>query len=59
VRAIEGRFAGVPVPRPPFWGGFRLVPSRIEFWHGGNARLHDRILYLLEGDRWRIENLYP
>jgi pyridoxamine 5'-phosphate oxidase len=59
VRAIEARFAGVPVPRPPFWGGFRLVPSRIEFWHGGNARLHDRILYLLEGNRWRIENLYP
>ena len=58
-RAIERRFEGQPVPRPPFWGGFRLVPSRIEFWYGRPDRLHDRIVYNRSGDGWTIERLYP
>jgi pyridoxamine 5'-phosphate oxidase len=58
-RAAERRFHGGPVPRPPFWGGFRLIPERIEFWFGRADRLHDRLLYLREGDGWRIERLYP
>ena len=58
-RAVEQRFHGGPVPRPPFWGGFRLIPERIEFWFGRADRLHDRLLYLREGDRWRVERLYP
>jgi pyridoxamine 5'-phosphate oxidase len=58
-REIERRFDGVPVPRPPFWGGFRLVPSRFEFWYGRPDRLHDRVLYTRHGDLWRIERLYP
>lgn len=58
-RAIERRFEGKPVPRPPFWGGFRLVPSRIEFWYGRPDRLHDRIVYNRVGDGWTIERLYP
>jgi pyridoxamine 5'-phosphate oxidase len=58
-RAVEQRFDGWPVPRPPFWGGFRLIPERIEFWFGRADRLHDRLLYLREGDGWRIERLYP
>jgi pyridoxamine 5'-phosphate oxidase len=58
-RAIERRFEGQPVPRPPFWGGFRLIPERIEFWFGRPDRLHDRLLYVREGDAWRIERLYP
>jgi pyridoxamine 5'-phosphate oxidase len=58
-REIERRFADGPVPRPPFWGGFRLVPERIEFWFGRPDRLHDRILYDRTADGWTIERLYP
>ena len=58
-RAIERRFEGSPIPRPPFWGGFRLVPARIEFWFGRPDRLHDRLSYTREADGWRIERLYP
>lgn len=58
-RAIERQFEGSPVPRPPFWGGFRLVPERIEFWFGRPDRLHDRLSYTREADGWRIERLYP
>jgi pyridoxamine 5'-phosphate oxidase len=58
-RDIERRFEGQDVPRPPFWGGFRLVPSRVEFWYGRPDRLHDRVLYSRDGARWRIERLNP
>jgi pyridoxamine 5'-phosphate oxidase len=58
-RASEQRFEGRPVPRPAFWGGYRLIPERIEFWFGRADRLHDRLLYVREGDGWRIERLYP
>jgi pyridoxamine 5'-phosphate oxidase len=56
---IERRFDGVPVTRPPFWGGFRLVPDRIEFWQGRGDRLHDRLVYLRDDNGWRTERLYP
>jgi pyridoxamine 5'-phosphate oxidase len=58
-RAIEARFGDLAVPRPPFWGGFRLVPARIEFWYGRPDRLHDRVVYTLTDEGWRIERLYP
>ena len=58
-RAVEQRFQDAPVPRPPFWGGFRLIPTRIEFWFGRADRLHDRLLYVRDGDGWKIERLYP
>jgi pyridoxamine 5'-phosphate oxidase len=57
--ATEARFAGQLVPRPPFWGGYLIAPSRIEFWYGRTDRLHDRILYVREGMAWTIQRLYP
>ncbi|HUH12632.1 MAG TPA: pyridoxamine 5'-phosphate oxidase [Longimicrobiales bacterium] len=59
VRAAERRFGEGEVPCPPFWGGYRLVPDRLEFWQGRTARLHDRLAFQREGPRWRSERLYP
>jgi len=47
------------VPRPPFWGGFRVVPGTFEFWHHRDDRLHDRFRYRRQGDAWIIERLSP
>ena len=58
-REIERRFEGRPVERPPFWGGYRIAPHRIEFWYGRPDRLHDRVLYVRGDGVWRIERLYP
>jgi pyridoxamine 5'-phosphate oxidase len=46
-------------PRPPHWGGYRLVPDTFEFWQGRKSRLHDRLRYRLEGDAWLRERLAP
>jgi pyridoxamine 5'-phosphate oxidase len=46
-------------PRPPHWGGYRLLPDRFEFWQGRPSRLHDRIVYRLADGAWRIERLAP
>ena len=58
-REIEQRFEGKDVPRPPHWGGFRIIPSSIEFWQGRRDRLHDRIVFRREGDRWVRVRLSP
>jgi pyridoxamine 5'-phosphate oxidase len=55
----EARFDGRAVERPPFWGGYRLVPDRIEFWLGQDARLHDRFSYRASGTGWHCERLSP
>jgi pyridoxamine 5'-phosphate oxidase len=59
VREMEQRFAGGPVPRPPHWSGFRVMPERIEFWKGKPSRLHVRHLYVRRGKAWTVELLYP
>jgi pyridoxamine 5'-phosphate oxidase len=56
---VEQRFKGQTIPCPPFWGGFRLKPVKIEFWQGRENRLHDRILYALGNDGWHISRLAP
>jgi pyridoxamine 5'-phosphate oxidase len=47
------------IPRPPHWGGYRVTPTRFEFWQGRPSRLHDRIEYLRETAHWRIQRLSP
>ena len=59
VADIRERFAGQEIPCPPFWGGFRVTPCRIEFWQGRKSRLHDRICYTLGDDNWVISRLSP
>lgn len=49
---LRRRYARKQVPRPPFWGGFALIPHQIEFWEGQPHRLHDRICYRKRGNRW-------
>ena len=56
---IKQKFADGEVPLPSFWGGFRVVPSEIEFWQGRENRLHDRFRYALSGSDWAIERLSP
>src|SRR6478735_1443694 len=57
--AVDARFAGGPIPRPAHWSGFRVVPSRIEFWYGARHRLHTRNLHELVDGRWTERMLYP
>jgi pyridoxamine 5'-phosphate oxidase len=51
--------ASKEITRPPFWGGYRIYPTVIEFWQGRTNRLHDRILYTFENEEWKIERLAP
>jgi pyridoxamine 5'-phosphate oxidase len=61
VAEVEARFPDDVVPRPPHWGGFRIVPLELEFWQGRPSRLHDRFRYRRESPEglWVIERLAP
>jgi pyridoxamine 5'-phosphate oxidase len=57
--AAERRFEGQAVPLPDHWGGYVLTPDSFEFWQGQVGRLHDRLVYRRDGQRWRVERLEP
>ena len=57
---LKTQYQDITIPRPPHWGGVRVVPTEVEFWQGRSNRLHDRILYSNEeADAWKIERLAP
>jgi len=59
VRLLDEQTPEGGVPRPPIWGGYRVLPDQVEFWQGQQARLHDRFLYVREDSGWKIERLAP
>ena len=58
-REVAQRYAGVDVPAPPHWGGWRIMPSEIEFWQGRPDRMHDRLIYRRAEPGWTVERLAP
>lgn len=59
LQEMKRKFAEGKVPLPSFWGGYRVQPQEMEFWQGRPNRLHDRFLYVRDGERWSIERLAP
>lgn len=61
VERFDAEYPGETVPRPPYWSGYRLAPLRIEFWHDGAFRLHDRFVFTRqgEGQPWSVQRLFP
>lgn len=57
--SFEKMYEGNPIPMPPYWGGYRLIPDRFEFWQGRSNRLHDRFEYLLVDKKWQVNRLAP
>ncbi|MEH6577974.1 MAG: pyridoxamine 5'-phosphate oxidase [Amphritea sp.] len=59
VQQLQQSYPQGDIPYPEFWGGYRLIPTRIEFWQGRESRLHDRFTYVLENGQWQIDRLSP
>jgi len=59
MKALEEKYKGKTIPRPPYWGGYLVIPKSIEFWQGRPNRLHDRLRYVRQGQSWRRERLAP
>ena len=59
LQELTAKYSSGQVPRPPHWGGYRLVPQAIEFWAGGDNRLHDRLRYTRDGQGWTVQRLAP
>jgi pyridoxamine 5'-phosphate oxidase len=59
IQEVRARFDGVPVPRPSFWSGFRVVPRSIEFWTRDPARLHERVIFERRHGEWKRSLLFP
>ena len=60
LQEFKSKYENEEIPRPPHWGGLRVIPTEIEFWQGRPSRLHDRLLYSrLDNDTWKIERLSP
>lgn len=59
VRELSETFSGLEIPRPPTWGGYRVLPEAFEFWQNRDDRLHDRLRYTPSDGAWRMERLQP
>ncbi|WP_341527506.1 pyridoxamine 5'-phosphate oxidase [Nostoc sp. UHCC 0302] len=60
LQEFQSKYENQEIPRPPHWGGLRVIPTQIEFWQGRSSRLHDRLLYTrLDDSSWKIERLSP
>ena len=60
MRELEERYAGgAEIPKPPFWGGYRIAPTSIEFWNSQPSRTHERLRFRREGEAWVSEVLSP
>lgn len=59
VMKFKAQFGEENIPKPPHWGGYIVKPMKVEFWQGRSSRLHDRILYSKQNEKWKIERLAP
>ena len=59
IAEFNAKFEGIPVPRPPYWSGFRVLPNMIEFWFGAPFRLHERVRHELVDGAWQTRTLFP
>lgn len=59
MQALEKQYEGKEIPKPVYWGGYKVIPSHFEFWQGRPSRLHDRIYFTKENSGWKIDRLAP